>query len=75
MHLDHCFDYLRQAISCGSAFKIEGASPLADPGHDGHLASTVTSWGIKHSCINIEALRTLQINQKKRYNATWQAKA
>ncbi|EFX06399.1 hypothetical protein CMQ_6720 [Grosmannia clavigera kw1407] len=69
-HIDHCFEYLRQSISCGSAFQIEGASPLKVPGEKGK-ASTVTGWGTEHSCINFEALRAFQINQERRYNATW----
>ncbi|KAK2025763.1 hypothetical protein LX32DRAFT_685016 [Colletotrichum zoysiae] len=72
VHMDHCFEYLRQAISCGSSFGIEGASPLEDPENHGHLASTVTGWGLEHTCINIEALRAFQINQEKVYNSTWQ---
>ena len=72
MHLDHCFEYLRQAISCGSAFDIEGSSPLADPGEKGHIASTVTGWGVEHNCIDFEALRNFQIDQEKLYNSTWQ---
>ncbi|KAK1991608.1 hypothetical protein LX36DRAFT_675136 [Colletotrichum falcatum] len=70
VHIDHCFEYLRQAISCGSSFGIEGASPLEDPEDHGHLASTVTGWGLEHTCINIEALRAFQINQEKVYNIT-----
>ena len=71
--MDHCFEYLRQAISCGSAFQIEGSSPLDIPGEEGHhLASTVTGWGVEHDCINFEALRAFQINQERAYNATWQ---
>ncbi|KAJ5612185.1 hypothetical protein N7510_005379 [Penicillium lagena] len=72
VHMDHCFEYLRQAISCGSAFAIEGSSPLEDPSKNGHLASTVTGWGVEHECINFEALRAFQINQERAYNATWQ---
>ena len=70
-HVDHCFEYLRQAISCGSAFAIEGHSPLVVEGEHGE-ASTVTGWGIKHNCINFEALRTFQIEQERMYNSTWQ---
>uniref|UniRef100_A0A0B7KQC7 Oxidase ustYa n=2 Tax=Bionectria ochroleuca TaxID=29856 RepID=A0A0B7KQC7_BIOOC len=72
VHLDHCFEYLRQAISCGSNFEIEGSSPLADPNNKHHIASTVTGWGVEHTCINIDALHTFQINQEKKYNTTWQ---
>ena len=70
-HVNHCFEYLRQAISCGSGFTIEGDSPLLVKGEKGE-ASTVTGWGIEHDCINFEALRAFQIDQERKYNATWQ---
>jgi len=70
-HVDHCFEYLRQAISCGSGFTIEGDSPLIVKGQPGE-ASTVTGWGIEHDCINFEALRVFQIEQERIYNTTWQ---
>ncbi|KAG8422012.1 hypothetical protein J3459_010771 [Metarhizium acridum] len=69
-HIDHCFEYLRQAISCGSGFAVEGHSPLVVDGQLGE-ASTVTGWGIEHDCINFEALRAFQIDQERVYNATW----
>ncbi|TRX87838.1 hypothetical protein FHL15_011256 [Xylaria flabelliformis] len=70
-HMDHCFDYLRQAISCGNGFTIEGHTPLIVKGEHGE-ASTVTGWGVEHNCINFEALRAFQIEQERRYNMTWQ---
>ncbi|RYP82657.1 hypothetical protein DL769_001564 [Monosporascus sp. CRB-8-3] len=70
-HMDHCFDYLRQAISCGNGFTIEGHTPLIVEGEHGE-ASTVTGWGVEHDCINFEALRAFQIEQERRYNMTWQ---
>lgn len=72
-HMEHCFEYLRLSISCGSPFTVEGSSPLADPRGHGLIASTVTGWGIEHDCINYEAMRTFQINQEKQYNQTWMA--
>jgi hypothetical protein len=69
-HVDHCFEYLRQAISCGSGFSIEGHSPLIVDREEGK-ASTVTGWGIEHNCINFEALRAFQIEQERVYNTTW----
>jgi hypothetical protein len=70
VHVEHCFEYLRQAISCGSLFAIEGDTPLDVEGEKGH-ASTVTGWGVEHDCFNFEALRVFQIEQEGRYNATW----
>jgi len=64
-HVDHCFEYLRQSISCGGDITIEGHSPLGD-------ATPVTGWGAEHSCIDFERLRQFQIDQEKKYNQTWQ---
>lgn len=71
--MEHCFEYLRLSISCGSPFTVEGSSPLADPRGHGLIASTVTGWGVEHDCINYEAMRTFQINQEKQYSQTWRA--
>ncbi|EHK26507.1 uncharacterized protein TRIVIDRAFT_111968 [Trichoderma virens Gv29-8] len=70
-HVDHCFEYLRQSISCGAGFSLEGHSPLIVEGEVGE-ASTVTGWGIEHNCINFEVLRAFQIEQERVYNTTWQ---
>lgn len=67
-HVDHCFEYLRQAISCGGDLTIEGYSPLG-------TASSVTGWGVSHDCLNFEVLRTYQIQQERLYNLTWQGDA
>jgi hypothetical protein len=64
-HVDHCFEYLRQSISCGGDITIEGHSPLGD-------ATPVTGWGTEHSCIDFERLRQFQVDQEKKYNQTWQ---
>ncbi|KAI1194378.1 hypothetical protein F5X97DRAFT_327645 [Nemania serpens] len=70
-HMDHCFEYLRQSISCASYFAVEGYSPLNVEGHPGHVSS-VTAWGVEHDCINWDALWTFQNDQEKIYNSTWQ---
>jgi hypothetical protein len=70
IHVEHCFEYLRQSISCGSLFAIEGETPLVAEGEEG-LASTVTGWGVEHDCFNFEALRVFQIEQERKYNTTW----
>ena len=69
VHVDHCFEYLRQAISCGTDLVVEGASPIK-VGHG--TATSVTGWGVEHQCIDFERLRSFQIDQERRYNETWQ---
>lgn len=65
VHVDHCYEYLRQAISCGGDLTIEGSSPLGK-------ATSVTGWGVEHDCINFEVLRQYQFEQERLYNLTWQ---
>lgn len=65
VHIDHCYEYLRQAISCGGDLIIEGSSPLGK-------ATSVTGWGVSHDCINFEILRSYQFEQERQYNLTWQ---
>lgn len=70
VHVEHCFEYLRQGISCGGDLIIEGNSPIkVGKGH----ATSVTGWGVEHDCINFEMLRKFQIEQEARYNETWQS--
>ncbi|KAI8626508.1 hypothetical protein F5Y19DRAFT_218600 [Xylariaceae sp. FL1651] len=69
VHVEHCFEYLRQGISCGGDLIIEGNSPIL-VGH-GH-ATSVTGWGVEHDCIDFDRLRQFQIEQEAKYNRTWQ---
>ena len=46
LHLEHCFDYLRQAILCAGDTTIEWAR---DSG-DGETDSQVDGWGVEHQC-------------------------
>lgn len=70
VHVEHCFEYLRQGISCGGDLIIEGSSPIkVGKGH----ATSVTGWGVEHDCINFELLRQFQIEQEAKYNLTWQS--
>ncbi|KAH7028213.1 uncharacterized protein B0I36DRAFT_205408, partial [Microdochium trichocladiopsis] len=69
VHVEHCFEYLRQGISCGGDLVIEGSSPIkVGRGH----ATSVTGWGVEHECIDFERLRQFQIDQEAKYNMTWQ---
>ncbi|KAL1627243.1 hypothetical protein SLS56_006482 [Neofusicoccum ribis] len=70
VHVEHCFEYLRQGISCGGDLIIEGNSPIkVGKGH----ATSVTGWGVEHECIDFDRLRRFQIDQEAKYNQTWQA--
>ena len=69
VHVEHCFEYLRQGISCGGDLIIEGSSPInVGKGH----ATSVTGWGVEHDCIDFDRLREFQIDQEAKYNETWQ---
>ncbi|KAK0608984.1 Oxidase ustYa [Lasiodiplodia hormozganensis] len=69
VHVEHCFEYLRQGISCGGDLVIEGSSPInVGKGH----ATSVTGWGVEHDCIDFDRLRQFQIEQEAKYNETWQ---
>ena len=70
VHIDHCFEYLRQALSCGGEdIVLEGYSPLM---HDGRVSTAVSGWGRAHRCIDFDALADFQTQQEARYNLTWQ---
>lgn len=51
LHIEHCYDYLRQAISCASDTALEGKSEDISmrPG-------VVDGWGTVHQCKNWDAL-------------------
>ena len=70
-HVDHCFEYLRQGISCGGDLVIEGESAIKF-GAD-HHATSVTGWGVEHECINFDRLWHFQTDQERRYNLSWQS--
>ncbi|KAK3313637.1 hypothetical protein B0H66DRAFT_484233 [Apodospora peruviana] len=70
VHVEHCFEYLRQGISCGGDLIIEGNSPIkVGAGH----ATSVTGWGVEHDCIDFDLLRKFQIDQEAKYNETWRS--
>lgn len=70
MHIDHCFEYLRQSTLCGHAtFEIEGYTPLFVPGEG--VATTVSGWGIEHECVDYDSISAYQIAREHEYNLTW----
>ncbi|KAL6802685.1 hypothetical protein GGI42DRAFT_353798 [Trichoderma sp. SZMC 28013] len=44
-HLDHCFDYLRQAIMCAGDMTLEKAHVV-----DGVILDAVVGWDVEHQC-------------------------
>ncbi|KAI1426465.1 hypothetical protein F5Y12DRAFT_742309 [Xylaria sp. FL1777] len=56
-HMQHCFDYLRQALMCA-------ADPTLEIRNES--ISGVTGWGSTHQCRNFEALK--QWTEQHRYN-------
>lgn len=70
VHVGHCFEYLRQAITCGGGdIILEGYSPLTN---GTSVSNSVSGWGREHKCINFQALAEYQIDQEAKYNLTWQ---
>ncbi|PCG89623.1 Protein of unknown function DUF3328 [Penicillium occitanis (nom. inval.)] len=70
VHIDHCFEYLRQSTLCGHAnFEIEGYTPLFVPGEG--VATTVSGWGIEHDCVDYDSISAFQIAREHEYNLTW----
>ena len=45
LHLNHCFDYLRQAIMCAGDTALEKAMVV-----DGRPIRSVDGWGVEHEC-------------------------
>ncbi|PYH83785.1 hypothetical protein BO82DRAFT_331034 [Aspergillus uvarum CBS 121591] len=70
VHVNHCFEYLRQSVLCGNAiFEIEGYTPLFVP--DEGVATTVSGWGVEHECVDYDAISRFQIDRERQYNRTW----
>jgi hypothetical protein len=46
-HLMHCWDYLRQTVSCQSDLTLEGISPHNDAG-----VLDIDGYHVKHQCKN-----------------------
>jgi hypothetical protein len=54
-HLNHCFDYIRQAIMCFSDMTLEWIP-------EGGIGST--GWGYQHTCRNYEAVKAWTADRK-----------
>ena len=46
LHMEHCFDYLRQAILCAGDTTIEWARESGE----GEVGGQVDGWGVEHQC-------------------------
>lgn len=51
-HLNHCFDYLRQAVMCAGDMTLEPAVEYKEIGRKG-----VAGWGVEHRCRNFQAMK------------------
>lgn len=51
-HLDHCFDYLRQAVMCAGDMTLEPAVEYKEIGRKG-----VAGWDVEHNCRSFQAMK------------------
>jgi hypothetical protein len=51
-HINHCFDYLRQAIMCAGDTTLEKAIV----GEDGQIKRDVEGWDVEHQCRDYNAI-------------------
>ncbi|KAI1842112.1 hypothetical protein JX266_011645 [Neoarthrinium moseri] len=61
-HVDHCFDYLRQAILCRADMTLEKARVDAD----GHRRAT-DGWGTAHQCVDWDEVMRTKTKYKFKY--------
>ncbi|KAH8731656.1 hypothetical protein GQ44DRAFT_699072 [Phaeosphaeriaceae sp. PMI808] len=64
-HVDHCFDYLRQAIMCAGDLSLEHSVRLNEPGFDG--------WGTAHQCAAWDAMWDAAMERRYDTNADREA--
>lgn len=53
-HLNHCFDYLRQAVMCSADMSLEKARI----DEQGKIELAVDGWGVEHKCRSWDAVET-----------------
>lgn len=51
-HLNHCFDYLRQAVMCAGDMTLEPAVEYKEIGRKG-----VAGWNVEHKCRSFQAMK------------------
>lgn len=49
-HINHCFDYIRQAIMCAGDVALEGAATSFPPDEHGKDRGGSDGWDAKHVC-------------------------
>lgn len=49
-HINHCFEYLRQAVMCSGDVALEGAATSFPPGEGGEDRGGSDGWDAKHVC-------------------------
>ena len=65
LHMEHCFDYLRQAILCAGDTTIEWARESGD----GEIDSQVDGWGIEHQRRSSKAIFDFTTNNRAENDA------
>ena len=64
-HMEHCFDYLRQAILCAGDTTIEWARKSSDGGTD----KQVDGWGVEHQCRSSKTIFDFTAKNRAENNA------
>ena len=65
LHLEHCFDYLRQAILCAGDTTIEWARESGD----GQVDGQVDGWGVEHQCRSSKTIFDFTANNRAENDA------
>ena len=65
LHMEHCFDYLRQAILCAGDTTIEWARESGD----GQVDGQVDGWGVEHQCRSSKTIFDFTANNRAENDA------
>ncbi|KAM3064735.1 hypothetical protein ACMFMF_011780 [Clarireedia jacksonii] len=62
-HVEHCFEYLRQAVLCSGDLTIEPSNPI--PG-----ITPISGWNVTHQCLDYASLREYISEQDSWYHSS-----
>lgn len=65
LHIEHCFDYLRQAILCAGDTTIEWARES----DEGEIDGQVDGWGVEHQCRSSKTIFDFTANNRAENDA------
>jgi hypothetical protein len=57
-HINHCFEYIRQAIMCAGDVALEGAATTFPLGEGGEDRGGSDGWDARHVCRNYDEVKT-----------------